>query len=421
MRTRHDRILDLAERQISVGVDLGIIQRRIDDETLDDATITIDGRSMVNFSTCAYLGLNRDPRLRRAAIEAVTRYGANYSSAPIYTSLPMYDELARQLSEMTGAAAAVVQTTTLAHLSALPVLIGPGDIVLVDAQTHDSVHLATTNLKGNGVTVETIPHIDLEALTRRVEEVSGEYNRVWFLTDSIFSMYGDVAPIKGIADLQDRYPNLNVYYDDAHGFGWAGERGGGYVLSQVPWNERMVIAAGLAKSFGSFGAVLAFGDSSLVQRVKITGGALTFSGPIPPADLGAATASGAIHLSAEHPVRQAELISFMEWGRDQILARKLPVVSLETTPIWFVRIGTVGAACDMVERLMDDGYYLNVSAFPAVPLGHAGIRFTQTLNHTREQFTGLLDAIQTHIGEFDVETDVVVDLRQEVLASRENT
>ena len=78
MRTRHDRILDLAERQISVGVDLGIIQRRIDDESLDDATITIGGRSMVNFSTCAYLGLNRDPRLRNAAIGAVTRYGANY-------------------------------------------------------------------------------------------------------------------------------------------------------------------------------------------------------------------------------------------------------------------------------------------------------------------------------------------------------
>ena len=421
MRTRHDRILDLAARQISVGVDLGIIQRRIDDETLDDATITIDGRSMVNFSTCAYLGLNRDPRLRSAAIDAVARYGANYSSAPIYTSLPMYDELARQLSEMTGAAAAVVQTTTLAHLSALPVLIGPGDIALVDAQTHDSVHLATTNLKGNGVTVETVPHIDLEALTRRVEEVSAEYNRVWFLTDSIFSMYGDVAPIKGIAALQDLYPNLHVYYDDAHGFGWAGERGGGYVLSQVPWNERMVIAAGLAKSFGSFGAVLAFGDPSLVQRIKITGGALTFSGPIPPADLGAATASGAIHLSAEHPERQAELVNFMEWGRDQILDRKLPVVSLETTPIWFVRIGTVGAACDMVERLMKDGYYLNVSAFPAVPLGHAGIRFTQTLNHTREQFTGLLDAIQLHIAEFDIETDVVVDLRHETPALRENT
>jgi len=411
MRSRHDRILDLAERKLSLGVELGVIQRRIEDERLDDAVITVDGKPMVNFSTCAYLGLNRDERLRNGAVEALDRYGANYSSAPIYTALPMYETLEQQLSAMTGAAAAAVQTTTLAHLSALPVLIGPEDLALVDAQTHDSVHLATTNLKGNGVTVETVPHIDLEALTRRVEETAGDYNRVWFLTDSIFSMYGDVAPIKEIAALQERFSNLHVYYDDAHGFGWAGEHGGGYVLSQIPWNDRMVIAAGLAKSFGSFGAVLAFGDPDLVRRVQLTGGALTFSGPIPPADLGAATASAEIHLSEEHAERQARLIEFIDWGRREILARQLPVASLATTPIWFVRVGPTDATGEMIQRLMSDGYFLNASAYPAVPIGNAGVRFTQTLHHTPEQFVGLLDAIAFHLEDLGVAADVVVDLR----------
>ena len=279
----------------------------------------------------------------------------------------MYETLTRQLSEMTGAAVAVVQTTTLAHLSALPVLIGPGDIALVDARTHDSVHLATTNLKGNGVAVETIPHIDLEALTRRVEAVAGDYNRVWFLSDSIFSMYGDVAPIKGIAALQDRIPNLHVYYDDAHGFGWAGERGGGYVLSQVQWNDRMVIAAGLAKSFGSFGAVLAFGDASLVRRVQITGGALTLSGPIPPADLGAATASAAIHLSSEHAERQAKLVEFMNWGRDQIVARQLPVAAPRRPRFGSSAVGSAEATGEMCQRLMSDGYFVNAVRLPRGP------------------------------------------------------
>lgn len=410
MRSRHDRILDLAERKLGLGVELGIIHRRIEDHSLDDATITIDGRSMVNFSSCAYLGVNRDPRLRDAAVDALNRYGVNYSSAPVYTALPMYETLTHQLSEMTGAATAVVQTTTLAHLSALPILIGPGDIALVDAHTHDSVHLATTNLKGNGVAVETIPHIDLDALTRRVEQVAGEYNSVWFLSDSIFSMFGDVAPIKEIAALQERIPNLHVYYDDAHGFGWAGERGGGYVLSQIPWNDRMVIAAGLAKSFGSFGAVLAFGEASLVRRVQITGGALTFAGPIPPADLGAATASAAIHLSPELAERQAELVAFIDWGRDEIIARQLPVACLATTPIWFIRVGSAEATGGMCQRLMDDGFFVNASAFPAVPVGYAGIRFTQTLNHTRDQFVGLLDAIEFHLAELGTPPDVLIDL-----------
>ena len=413
MRSRHDRILDLAERRLSLGVELGVIQRRIEDETLDGALITIGGRQMVNFSSCAYLGLNRDKRLRDGAVDALDRYGANYSSAPIYTALPLYGKLEQQLSAMTGAAVAVAQTTTLAHISALPVLIGPDDLALVDAQSHDSVRLATTNLKGNGVPVEVVAHIDLGALTKRLEDVASEYNRVWFLSDSIFSMYGDVAPIKEIASLQQRFSNLHAYYDDAHGFGWAGKRGGGYVLSQIPWNDRMVIAAGLAKSFGSFGAVLAFGDASLVRRVQLTGGALTFSGPIPPADLGAATASAKIHLSDEHPERQARLVEFIDWGRREIVARQLPVASLATTPIWFVRVGPAEATGEMVQRLMADGYFLNASAFPAVPIGNAGVRFTQTLHHTQEQFTGLLDAIAFHLHDLGTAPDIVVDLRDE--------
>ncbi len=413
MRSRHDRILDLAERRLSLGVELGIIQLRIEDEELDGALITIDGRQMVNFSSCAYLGLNRDKRLRDGAIDAVERYGANYSSAPIYTALPLYRELERQLSAMTGAASVAAQTTTLAHISTLPVLVGPEDLALVDAQAHDSIHLATTNLRGSGVAVEVVPHLDLEALTERLEQATGEFNHVWFLTDSIFSMYGDVAPIKEIARLQERFSNLYVYYDDAHGFGWAGEHGGGYVLSKTPWNDRMVIAAGLAKSFGSFGAVLAFGDDSLVRRVQLSGGALTFSGPIPPADLGAATASAEIHLSEEHAERQARLIEFIDWGRKEIVARQLPVASLATTPIWFVRVGSAEATGEMIQGLMADGYFLNASAFPAVPVGSAGVRFAQTLHHTPEQFTGLLDAIDSRLHDLGTRADVVVDLRQE--------
>ena len=279
---------------------------------LSGPTFTIDGRTFLDFSTCSYLGLNRDQRLKDGAIDAVRRYGTSYSSSPAYTALPLYDTLEEQLRQITGGFVAVAQTTTLAHLAALPPLIGPDDLVLIDAQTHESVHSATAVLRGNGVQVETVPHSDMEFLGQRLAEVAGHYEEVWYLADGIYSMHGDVAPVEDVAALQAVYRNLYTYYDDAHGFGWCGRHGRGYVLSHVPLNERMVVAAGFAKAFGSLGAVIAFGDAGLARRVRLVGGPLTFSGPIPPPDLGSAVASAAIHLSEEHKELQAWLVSDIE-------------------------------------------------------------------------------------------------------------
>ena len=413
MRSSHDRILDLAERRLSLGVELGVIQRRIEDERLDGALITIDGRQMVNFSSCAYLALNRDDRLKKAAIDATERYGTNYSSSPTYTALPLYDTLEERLRLITGGEVAIAQTTTLAHIAALPIMVSPEDLVLVDAQTHDSVHLATQNLKGAGVRVGTLPHNDVPALEERLTEVAASFNRVWYLADGVYSMHGDLAPVKQVAALQDRFDNLFTYYDDAHGFGWQGENGRGYVLSEVPLNERMVMAAGFAKSFGSVGAVLAFGDPAIARRVRLVGGPLTFSGPIPPPDLGAATESAAFHLSPAYAERQARLLADIEWVRSEFVRRQLPVASLETSPIWFIRVGSPERVAEMILRLMGEGYYLNAAAFPAVALGDGGIRFAQTLHNTREQLTGLLDAIEHHLPQVASEPDIVVDLRYE--------
>ena len=416
MRSKHDRLLDLAESRIGLGVDLGVIHRRLEDEELSDATITLDGRTLVDFSSCSYLGLNRDPRLKAGAIDAVERYGTSYSASPTYTALPLYDTLEERLREMTGGAVAVAQTTTLAHLAALPALIGPEDLALVDARTHDSVHLATANLRGNGVTVETVAHRDPVFLAHRLAETANHYNKVWYLADGIYSMYGDTAPVEDVAALQAIYPNLYAYYDDAHGFGWSGKHGRGQVLSRVSLNDRTVIAAGFAKAFGSLGAVLIFGDEHLARRVRLVGGPLTFSGPIPPPDLGSAVASAGIHLSDEHEELQGRLMSDINFLRSEIVRQGLPVVSMEPTPIWYVRIGSPAQAGEMILRLMDEGFYLSIAAYPAVPVGQAGVRFNQSLHHTREQLVALLDALSRHLPEVGAEPHIVIDLRDEALA-----
>jgi 7-keto-8-aminopelargonate synthetase-like enzyme len=314
---------------------------------------------------------------------------------------------------MTGGAVVVAQTTTLAHIAALPIMVAPEDLVLVDAQTHDSVHLATQALKGGGVRVESVPHSDMSALDRRLAELGGDFRHIWYLADGVYSMHGDLAPVKEVAALQGRYENLYTYYDDAHGFGWQGETGRGYVLSETPINDRMVVSAGLSKSFASLGAVLVFGDAEMAQRVRMVGGPLTFSGPVPPPDLGAAVESARIHLSPEYPERQARLLADIEWVRSEIVRRNLPVASLATSPIWFVRVGPSKPSVELTRRLMKDGFYLNASIFPAVPIGAGGVRFAQTLHNTREQLSGLLDAIERRLPEFAPSTEVIVDLRDD--------
>jgi 7-keto-8-aminopelargonate synthetase-like enzyme len=416
MRSKHDRLLDLAESRISLGVDLGVIHRRLEDERLTDATITLDGRRLIDFSTCSYLGLNRDPRLKAGAIDAVERYGTSWSASPTYTAIPLYTTLEERLREMTGGAVAIAQTTTLAHMSALPAMVRPDDLVLVDARTHDSMHLATMNLRGNGVQVETLAHRDPVVLAHRLAETAHRFDRVWYLADGIYSMYGDTAPVEDVAALQSIYPNLHAYYDDAHGFGWSGKHGRGYVLSRVPLNDRTVVAAGFAKAFGSLGAVLVFGDEQMARRCRLVGGPLTFSGPIPPPDLGSATASAGIHLSEEHEGLQRLLTDDIAFMRAEIVRYGLPVESLDPTPIWYVRVGSPAQAGELIRRLMNDGFYLSIAAYPAVPVGQAGVRFNQSLHHSREQLQDLLDAIARHLPEVGAEPHIVIDLRDEALA-----
>ncbi|MDX2344936.1 MAG: aminotransferase class I/II-fold pyridoxal phosphate-dependent enzyme [Acidimicrobiia bacterium] len=195
-------------------------QLRIEDDRLDGAFITVDGSKVIDFGSCSYLGLNRSPALKEAAVDAVERFGTGHSSSPMYTALGMYSQLEERLERMLGASVVVAPTTTLGHLGALPVLAGPADLVLMDQHSHASLHLAADVLRGRGVTLDLLPHNDVAALEARLGNDAGQYEKVWYAADGIYSMFGDLAPVELIHPLLDEYTNLHLYYDDAHGFGW---------------------------------------------------------------------------------------------------------------------------------------------------------------------------------------------------------
>jgi 7-keto-8-aminopelargonate synthetase-like enzyme len=159
----------------------------------------------------------------------------------------------------------------------------------------------------------------------------------------------------------------------------------------------MIVAVSMSKSFGSGGAAIVFPDEAMVHRVQVAGGTFMFSGPLHPAELGAAVASAKIHLSDEQVDRSRRLRDQISHIQRRLVELQLPVASMSATPIWFIRTGGHDQCIELVRRLVADGYYVNPSAFPAVPLGSGGIRFTNTLYHSIEQIDGLLDSIARNI------------------------
>ncbi|HZD22482.1 MAG TPA: aminotransferase class I/II-fold pyridoxal phosphate-dependent enzyme [Acidimicrobiia bacterium] len=385
---------------------LGFTHQLIEDDEFRGDRIFLRGEEKINFGLCSYLGLADDPRLKEAAIDATTRYGTSYSSSTAYTALPLYGELKARLREMLGAPVVVAASATLAHMAALPVLVRRGDTVVFDALVHASVQAVLPRLRDGGATVRPLGHSDLAGLAEVASATSG---RVWYLLDGLYSMNGHTAPAERIRQMLDEHPNLWIYCDDAHGFGWNGTNGIGQFLRRSGWHDRLVMSFGLAKSFGSVGGVIATPDAELIEAIDFTGGPLVFGGPLPPATLGANIASAEIHLSSELPELQSELKERISLVNRYSKSIGLPLSDYDDTPLWFVEIGSALTTASVASSLLQDGFFLNAAAFPAVPRGRAGLRFTVTRYLDPDQITMMLDRLHDARLEY-ADTDEMVDL-----------
>jgi 7-keto-8-aminopelargonate synthetase-like enzyme len=278
---------------------------------------------------------------------------------------------------------------------------------------HASVQTATQLLQANGISVRKVPHNDLGAAEVAISEYQG-VGRVWLLVDGVYSMHGDLAPAVGLSALLDRHPNLHVYCDDAHGFGWAGEHGRGAYLALSGWHERLIVAAGLSKSFGATGGVVAITDPELADLVELVGPPLTFGGPIPPAALGAAVASAEIHLSPELGERQLEFAKRIDLVNRLSKEMGIPLADFDPTPIWYLELGAYEAMTEVFVAMRDAGFYLNGSAFPVVPYGQAGLRFTITLYNSETQIEDMLTCLSEQSLDVVARTQIEIDLTADV-------
>jgi len=392
-----NKFIDTIDECLTNGVENGIFQVSLEDETLDGREVTIDGRRVVNFGSCSYLGLEVDERLKQGAIDATLRYGTQYSSSRLFSSCGLYEELEDLFYKIFDNNPAVLAaTTTLTHLAALPILVQDDDLVILDHQVHGSVQLAVQLLKARGIKVEMIKHNRMDMLEDLIKENPNKYNKIWYMADGLYSMYGDYAPLKDILCLLEKYPTFHFYVDDAHGMSWTGKHGNGYVLSQMAMHPKMVLTTSLAKGFGTGGGVTVLSDKEMMRKILTCGSSYTYSGPVQPPMLGASIASAKIHLTDEIYGLQSKLKAKLELTQNTIEKYDLPLVLPSSSPIFYIGLGLPRVGYNMVKRLLDEGFYTNIGIFPGVPVKCCGLRLAITNGQTNEDIKNVLDAFQYH-------------------------
>jgi 7-keto-8-aminopelargonate synthetase-like enzyme len=397
VKTLEER-LALLDRMLTEPADRGLLLQTVDDEPLNGRTISLSGKERLNFGSCSYLGLEMDERMRRAVCDAVMRYGTQFSSSRSYISAPLYTQVEERLSEMFGGHVLVAPSTTLGHLAAIPVLAGENDAILLDQQVHHSVHLAVNQARTQGSTVDVLRHDDLDALEEAIERaIAAGHPKVWYMTDGVYSMFAERPPLDDLRRLLDTYEQLHLYIDDSHGVSWTGKHGRGPTLDAMGGHPRLIVTGSLNKSFAAAGGALVFPDAELKRRVRTIGGPMIFSGPVQPPMLGAALCSAEIHLSDEIVERQQQLMERIELCTRLMEEFDLPLIAHDPAPIRYVVLGLPRVAEQVVERMLDDGFYTNLAIFPAVPMRQCGVRVTLTLHHTLQDIRDLVEALARHV------------------------
>lgn len=366
------------------------------------ASIPVNGRQLKFFGNCDYMGLMHDDRIKKAAINAIEQYGLFISSSRHYLSSELNEIWEEKLKKVFGYPVLVGRSTTQCSIAAVPLLAGPNDAILADRQVHASVQLSAQLASANGTYVEIVPHNQVARLEDKIRQLKNRYEKIWYLADGVYSMFGDRAPVKEICALLDVYDNFHVYFDDAWGMSWTGKNGQGFVLDEAgTLHPRMVLATSFEKSFGAGGGGgLIFSDEISKQLIKIPGSTFIFSGPPDHASVGAGIASADIHLSAEIYERQNKLLKLINIFKNAAKECNIRIASKDITPVQYVIIGDSEATMAIVQDLYKKGYQVNMAHYPAVPLNKCGVRVVINLYHTEEEIALLTYELSDSIKKF---------------------
>lgn len=358
--------------------------------------VSVDHRRLISLSSNDYLGLTHHPRIREAAVEAVREFGVGSGAVrTIAGTMAMHEELEAELAAFKGTPAVLTfQSGFTANTGVIPVVTGEADLIVSDALNHASI---IDGMRLSKAPRRIYPHADVAALDEILRDAratgradgAGPYRLILVVTDGVFSMDGDIAPLPGIVEAAERH-GAAVMVDDAHASGVLGRDGRGTV-DHFGLHGRVAIQVGtLSKAVGSLGGYVA-GSQALRDILTQRARPFLFSTSHPPAVV--AACREALHVMQEEPGLQERL-----WANTARFKAGLTDLGFDTgrseTPITPVMMGDSETAGRFSDRLLDEGVFAQPVVFPTVAIDKARLRTIVTAAHSDDQLDLALAAFE---------------------------
>jgi 8-amino-7-oxononanoate synthase len=353
-------------------------------ESAPGAVIEIEGKSLINFASNDYLGLAGDERLIEAATTAIRRYGTGSTGSRLLSGHRLlHEELESAIAQLKETEDALVFSSGyLANLGTITALVGLRDLILADQYNHSSLKKGAMLTGGKVVDYN---HCDLDDLEAKLKTHRAAYRRCLIITDTVFSMDGDICPLPKLLEIAAKYQAM-VLVDEAHATGVMGDNGGGCV-DYFNCSDRAPIQMGtLSKALGSLGGYVT-GSKRLIEFLRNRAPSWIYTTGLSPADTAAATA--AIKIVQQEPQRREQLWNHIEYLKTELA--DLPLLPSQS-PILCIRLENPQQALKLSEDLQQQGIFAPAIRPPTVPFSR--IRVSLMATHQPEHLQYLVEQLR---------------------------
>lgn len=350
------------------------------------AYLEINGKKYLSFCSNNYLGLANNPLVIKAVKDAVEKYGWGAGASRLVSgNMKLHETLEDEISRFKGKEASIVfPTGYMANIGTISSLVSKGDLVICDKLNHASI---IDGCRLSGADFRIYPHCDMEKL-ENVLRKSAKYSRKLIVTDTVFSMDGDIAPLPDIVRIALKYKAM-VMVDEAHGTGVFGQMGRG-VVEHFNLSEKVNIIMGtLSKAVGSLGGYVS-GDADLINYLRNKARSFMYTTALPPAVCAASIAG--IKLIQKDPSLRASLWHNVRYLKEKLELLNFNVISSES-PIIPILIGDAKKAVEVSKFLYKNCILIPAIRPPTVPAGSSRLRLTVMSTHTREDMERLLGVL----------------------------